>query len=284
MKTLLASLLLSLGITLFAAESNTLTVGKTEITISPDSTPRTVPLSLFSGATEAEMKAIASLDTVNLDRNVFLLEIDEQLVLVDTGDSDGRGFLKYCLGKKQHPFAVKAILITHMHQDHIGKLIQTAHYSGSTGGGSMQESLFLFAKIYISKPEIEYWSRPEHTNSLAAKVLKICADQIVPFDFDTEILPGVWARNAVGHTPGHTVFETADVLFVGDLLHSAALQFANPDICANFDMDKDAAVIARKAWLTKVTESNIAIAGAHFPFPGIGKVKAEGDGFVFEKF
>ncbi|MBQ9446515.1 MAG: hypothetical protein IJU61_07975, partial [Victivallales bacterium] len=90
-------------------------------------------------------------------------------------------------------------------------------------------------------------------------------------------------RDANGHTPGHTVYESNKLLFIGDLVHSAALQFADPNICAQFDMEMPKAVQSRRKFFDVAAETKKLILGAHLPFPGVGFVlKDEGDHFSFK--
>jgi len=69
------------------------------------------------------------------------------------------------------------------------------------------------------------------------------------FEFGDTLPGNVVAMEAVGHTPGHTVFQSGKLLVIGDLIHGAALQLEHPEYCASYDMDKEAAVKARKYFL-----------------------------------
>ena len=48
---------------------------------------------------------------------------------------------------------------------------------------------------------------------------------------------------AIGHTPGHTVYKVGKLLVIGDLFHGYALQKDHPEICAQYDMDKTLSLI-----------------------------------------
>ena len=89
------------------------------------------------------------------------------------------------------------------------------------------------------------------------------------FEFG-DTLPGkVVALEAVGHTPGHTVYQAGKLLVIGDLIHGAALQLAHPDICASFDMNPEDAVRTRKRFLQYAKENGLIMAGMHLPAPAI---------------
>ena len=70
------------------------------------------------------------------------------------------------------------------------------------------------------------------------------------------------------HSPGHTVYQAGKLLVIADLIHGAALQLEHPEICASYDMDKDAAVKSRKHFLRYAKENGLTMAGMHLPPPG----------------
>lgn len=127
---------------------------------------------------------------------------------------------------------------------------------------------------------------PVAPDDLPQAVIKAYGQRLTTFEFDQEIGQGLTALSAVGHTPGHTIFllESGEhrLLFIGDLLHAAALQFPEPEESASYDQDPAQAVATRKAVMQMAVDRNLPVAGAHIPFPGIGQVKADGrNGFEF---
>ncbi|MDR2669866.1 MAG: MBL fold metallo-hydrolase [Desulfovibrio sp.] len=245
-------------------------------------------ISLFSGPASPEQRQKYFINGKSPSSiNAFLLEIrgaEPRLYLVDAGfgqlgpgNSGLPGQLR-ALGAV--PPDIDGVLLTHMHLDHIGGLLQDG------------KRAFPRAAIFVSGPEINYWTalagrEPNNPNAAAVKnVLSAYgADVKAPFAFGEEILPGVQALDAAGHTPGHTVFKLeADgkrLLIIGDLLHAAALQFPLPDECPRYDMDTQAAVKARKRILNLAAEQNIPAAGMHIPFPGTGSVSKDRAGYAF---
>ncbi|MCL2104896.1 MAG: MBL fold metallo-hydrolase [Kiritimatiellaeota bacterium] len=248
-----------------------LMVGQTSVMILPDSpAPADLPVAMFTGLPEEKMKELAPEGTVRLWRNIFLFKLGERQVMVDAGLGDQSSpFVKAFPRGGQEVPRPDVILLTHLHADHLGGLLDG------------DDARFPDAKVYMAKPALEHWkSATGDRAQMTQKIFKAYGDRVLGFDDGEEIIPGLFGRFAFGHTPGHALFETADILFVGDLLHGASLQFAYPDICASFDMDKPAAVAQRKLWLKRAADSGKPIAGCHLPH--IGKVKAQGEGFEFE--
>ena len=246
-----------------------LMVGSTQVTILPDSpAPANLPVAMFTGLPEEKIKELAPEGTVKLWRNIFFFKLGEKKVMVDTGMGDKDSPLAKVFPRGEGaPPDPDIILLTHLHADHTGGLMDG------------DKARFPNAKVYMPKPALDHWK--DTTDERMRKIFNAYGDRILGFADGEEILPGLFGRFAFGHTPGHTVFETADILFVGDLLHAASLQFAHPDICASFDMDKPASVAQRKLWLKKAADSGKPIAGCHLPY--IGKVKVKGEGFEFEE-
>ena len=50
-------------------------------------------------------------------------------------------------------------------------------------------------------------------------------------------------------------------------MHGVALQKEHPEICASFDMDKEAAAATRRNILKYARDNALTMAGMHFPAP-----------------
>ncbi|MBP5182364.1 MAG: MBL fold metallo-hydrolase [Lentisphaeria bacterium] len=205
--------------------------------------------------------------------NVFTVHNGGKLYLVDAGFGSPRGELNSLLEKLEvKREKVCGVLLTHVHPDHIGGLL--------TPEG---EKAFPNAKIFLSKKEF-VWACSEKSPMFRAfeKVRKAYGEKIVPFAAGEKVEGLFLSRLAPGHTPGHTVYEYGNILFIGDLLHAAELQFADPETCASFDMDKPLAVRTRKEILSYGAKKGLLLAGAHIRFPGTGRVRPAENGFSFE--
>jgi hypothetical protein len=88
-----------------------------------------------------------------------------------------------------------------------------------------------------------------------------------------------------GYPKGHTMYmveskgETLAVL--GDLMHVAAVQFGNPSVTIEFDTDPKRAAAQRKKVYADGAKQKFWLAVAHLPFPGIGHIRADGQGYVY---
>jgi glyoxylase-like metal-dependent hydrolase (beta-lactamase superfamily II) len=100
-----------------------------------------------------------------------------------------------------------------------------------------------------------------------------------------EVMPGIGAILAPGHTVGHTMLHLSsrgsDLLVWGDIVHNAALQFPEPDRALSFDTHQAMAISSRRHVFDMVTTDRLMIAGAHLPFPGLGHVAKASAGYTY---
>ncbi|MEZ4457315.1 MAG: MBL fold metallo-hydrolase [Gemmatimonadales bacterium] len=107
--------------------------------------------------------------------------------------------------------------------------------------------------------------------------------RFLPFEQDTILIPGIRSLATPGHTPGHTSFLVESrgqtLLVLGDLVHLGALQFADPSLVTSFDGDRAGGAAQRARIFSLAANQNLWVAGAHLPFPGIGHLRTDGNGY-----
>lgn len=212
---------------------------------------------LFPDAGDSLIASLNLQDGIPATTSTFLVEKDGVRILFDAGVGGEKSRLLSGLASLGiMPADIGYLYLTHFHGDHIGGMMK-----GDT-------VVFSNAEVYASKMEYDGWLKMSaDRNAQVVRTMDAYKDCLHLFEFG-DVLPGdVVTINAVGHTPGHTVFQIGKLLVVGDILHGAALQMEHPEICAAFDMNKDDAVKSRKYILKYAKDNGLTMAGMHFPAP-----------------
>lgn len=238
--------------------NGTLTLGPITVTaIQDNAKPRIMPRTLFPDASDSLFTALNLSEGVPASISVFWAQTDTCSILFDTGNGLPDSQLLPCLeAQGVSPKEVEYIYLTHFHGDHIGGLMR-----GDT-------VVFPNAQIYASQKEYEAWLQMAGKNDLVVKTMNAYQDRLHLFAFNDTLPGGVIAMEAIGHTPGHTAYRMGDFLIVGDIMHGVDLQLHHPEICATYDMDKDAAINARRYYIDYARTHHLTMAGMHFPVPG----------------
>ena len=108
--------------------------------------------------------------------------------------------------------------------------------------------------------------------------------QLDLMDCEGEIVPGVSAVPAPGHTPGHIAVAiasgNAQLLYISDAaIHPITVE--QPDWYSVFDLAPDRAVASRRQLLQRAAAERALMHGFHFPFPGLGYVVQAGDAWAW---
>lgn len=194
----------------------------------------------------------------------------DDVVLFDTGLAAG-GTLPALAAAGYAPEDITVVVITHMHGDHIG--------------GLMNEGAPTFpnARYVTGQAEFDHWNGTD--NERFAGNVKPLADQFSFIGDGASVASGITAMAAFGHTPGHMVYMLdsggQQLLLMADMANHYVWSLAYPDWEVRFDMDKAAAAATRRKVLGMVAADKIPLVGYHMPFPGMGYVETAGDGFRF---
>jgi glyoxylase-like metal-dependent hydrolase (beta-lactamase superfamily II) len=268
-------------------------VGELEITALLDGYLDVTPeLVIGYEASEGQRLRDAALvegEALRIPVNAYLVNTGDRLILVDAGTSDALG---PTMGRLPDALAaagvtpdqVDALLITHMHPDHLFGVID--------GNGN---KVFKNAELILPEVDKAFWfddaamnGAPEQFKPFfvgARKAADAYKDSQTLISGDKEVLPGIRSMALPGHTPGHTgyLFDSngETLVIAGDIIHMAVYQFSRPDWGIGFDIDPGQAVTTRKAFLDQAAADKLFFAGAHIPFPGMGRVAKDGEGYRF---
>lgn len=235
-------------------------------------TAKTMSIRLFPTLPEAEFIRLAGGREAAASINTFLLRGEGKIILVDAGNGGRVGKTLMRLRELGvAPEQVDAVLLTHMHGDHIGGLIDEDG-----------RAVFPKAELFVSAPERDFREKePGSGGELARRVLAAYGERVKELRDGQEPMPGIRALAAPGHTPGHTVLEVGDLYLVADLVHAASVQVQHPEVCAIYDMDPQQAAATRVRILDLVSAPGKTVAGAHLPFPGIGRITKDAKGYTY---
>ena len=251
----------------------------------------------FGGeAAAAEVKALAAVNRIDADRyehpfTPTLVNTGKELVLFDSGNGTlsaeyeqlkGRlppGNLVARLAQVGYkPEDVDVIIITHGHPDHIG---------GLTKGG---QPVFPRARYVFGAVDFDFWKKGENVREarkfnreLYVKICLPVADRATFIKPGDEVVPGIRAVEAYGHSPGllafHIESEGKRLLNWADTCNHYVVAIQRPDLHLDVDDEKDKAVATRKRILDMVASERLMVAGFHMPFPGLGWIEKTGGAY-----
>jgi glyoxylase-like metal-dependent hydrolase (beta-lactamase superfamily II) len=270
-------------------------LGGIEVTALSDGTFPMKPHELLANISPKDVDEALSrsflADPIEASVNGFLINTGSKLVLIDTGSGTFFGptvgkLLASLRASGYRPEQVDEIYITHMHPDHVGGLItadgKIAFPNAVLRAGQADADYFLSKDKMAAAPKE---AQPLFANAQKAVNPYVSAGKFKPITGDGELVPGVRAVAAPGHTPGHTLYivesEGQKLLLWGDLMHIAAAQFPNPEVSLKYDVDMPSAIAQRKKVFADAATNRYWVGGAHLPFPGIGHLRQNGAGYTY---
>ncbi len=244
-----------------------------------------MPYDFFPGRTPAEVEqaAIAQFTArpsgVRIMFNQYLVDDGERLILIDAGPAGSIGqtgalpAALAALGLRREQ--IDAVIVTHMHQDHMGGLI---------AGG---QNNYPNAEVYIDRRDVRHWTDPakqagapdylQTSFQMAGDVVRLYP-KLQAIDGEREIVKGVSIVDLTGHTPGHIGVRIEDgsesLIMVSDMLFPVVHPGAS-DVYFLFEQDRAAAKAMRDRFMPRAAAEGALIAATHMPFPGLGRVVAD---------
>ncbi|WP_326565247.1 MBL fold metallo-hydrolase [Amycolatopsis rhabdoformis] len=256
----------------------------------------------FPDADPAEVDALLHrhylpTENVRLHQNLLIVDTGTQLVLIDTGVGRspdlGRGFFGPQTGQAVNsmraagfePADIDVVAITHAHPDHCWGLID-----------EHDQPLYPDATVVVSDADFTHWTDLSKVDTApnqhlrdhyigAHRNLLAYGDRVHRVGDGHEVAPGITAMATPGHSPGHLVYriESAGetMLCWGDLCHHYVLLLQHPEWRFQFDHDGPAATAQRNRVYDLAERHRHRVFAYHFPFPGLGHLKRDGDGYAW---
>lgn len=257
-----------------------------------------VPAGVFAGnATPEQVAAVLQegfqSETLTPDCNVLYVNTGQNQVLIDTGSGSlaaatAGKLLDNLQAAQISPAAIDTVIITHAHGDHVGGLLDQAG-----------AAVFANARFYVSKTEHDFWMQPQVSLpkigvdaesqqsmiSTAQKQLGAIQPRLTTFEVNQEIIPGLSAIPAPGHTPGQVAIRIASgemaMTHTADVVHTHTINLWHPEWQPIFDADPDQAATTRQQILAKIAADRQLMYAYHFPFPGLGHIRPRPAGGYF---
>lgn len=238
---------------------------------------------LFTGASEVSLTE--ALQEYRLEPETWsewvspficlLIRTNKHLVLVDTGygivdfmPNAGR-LVQNLQSLAITPQDIDTVILTHGHRDHLNGVTDDA-----TG-----KVTFSNARHVMWRSECEFRNSEEgieYDDGDASRKLTALAGQLDLIDSETEIVPGIHAVHAPGHTPGHMalaiVSEDEQLLDLVDVV-GHPIHLEHPEWNMRTDYQPDVAEQTRRMLLRRAADEQARILAYHFDFPGLGYVQ-----------
>jgi glyoxylase-like metal-dependent hydrolase (beta-lactamase superfamily II) len=267
-----------------------LMIGDFRVTVLSDGTePRDLPR-IMSKPEEVrnELDAAHEKLPIELSINCFLIETGTKTIMVDTGAGEFSGpnagrLIANLRAAGYRPEDVEVILLTNINRDNSGGL--------SIGG----RPLFPNAVVYVDQHDPAYWlsfaaevHAPENRKPAFAQSHRtvdpdVRIGKLKTFDGAVELFPGIRAVPEHGHSPGLTGYmiesRGQQLLLWGDIVHAAEVQFKDPTVTIDCDVNPEEAAETRERLLSDAAQKGYLVGGAHMSFPGLGHVRTEQMGY-----
>jgi glyoxylase-like metal-dependent hydrolase (beta-lactamase superfamily II) len=222
----------------------------------------------------------------------LLINTGQHRVLVDTGGGAGLApsvgkLLPYLQAEQIETVEIDRVILTHGHPDHIG---------GNTD--TEGKPAFPNARYSMWKDEWDFWtSDPDLAQlqvgedlkqlmlALARKNLPPIQGQLDLVERETEILPGIRAVAAPGHTPGHMALaissDNEQLLYMSDAVLNP-IHLEQPEWYPAFDLAPEQAMATRRQLLARVAAEQALVIACHFPFPSLGHIIQRGEAWQWQ--
>jgi glyoxylase-like metal-dependent hydrolase (beta-lactamase superfamily II) len=215
----------------------------------------------------------------------FMVNTGRHKVLVDTGlgglDPNTGRLISNLKAVGIGTGDIDTVILTHGHDDHVG---------GNTD--TEGKPTFPKARYIMWKAEWTFWTSEQVENlyknedfAFTRKNLLPIQHQLDLLDHEAEIVPGIRAVAAPGHTIGHMAVAISSrgeqLICVSDaFLHPIHIE--HPEWHAAHEESLEQLMKTRHLLLNKATTEKALMLAFHFPFPGVGYVVQKGTGWQWQ--
>jgi glyoxylase-like metal-dependent hydrolase (beta-lactamase superfamily II) len=238
-------------------------------------------------------QAFLPADTMTIYFAPLVINTGGKLVVLDTGNgpvakANSKGlnglFADNMAAAGFDPKAVDTVVISHFHTDHVNGLLAA---DGTPA--------FPNAEVLVPAVEWTFWMDDgEMSRAPAGRMQNLFKNnrnvfevglkkKVTPYEWGKEVVPGLLAVDTIGHTPGHTSYVLSSgsgkVYIQSDVTNNPNPFASHPGWHAFFDQDADMAEKTRRRVYDMVVAEKLQVQGFHYPFPGLGNVVKDGDGY-----
>ncbi len=221
----------------------------------------------------------------------LFIDTGNQRVLVDLGAGNmapttGR-LLTNLRDAGVAPEEIDIVFITHAHPDHIGGALD------KDGQPVLPNARYVMGQaewdFWATEPDLLNLQIPDHLRDL----IRACAKNTLPplrehmdlIEPGAEIVPGLEAIAAPGHTPGQLALAVSSagerVLALTDVfIHPIHIE--HPEWYAPFDYDPELTVDTRRRLFEQASTEGALITAGHLPWPCLGYIRQEGAGWRWQ--
>ena len=176
--------------------------------------------------------------------------------------------------------AITHVIHSHFHGDHINGLLT-----------AVNTRAFPNAEIIVPATEWAWWTEASNESRSPERQrpgFANTARRFAPYQGRVrqiragEVIPGITAIDAFGHTPGQTVYRVSDgaeaMIYLADVLNRPEIMMRRPGWHFLGDFEPELAVTTRRRLLDMAATDRLRVTGYHYVFPANGYVARHGAG------